>query len=162
MNLTHHQRIFKRTWIEHQQIRLLLVEIKAALGQWIPERTQKNIQVREIGSMKLSRRLFGLLNQLYKRFSYEGANGEVAITLACDRYLHSDVSCLASRWKKLDRELRNLLEVYAKCDEPNKQLQYLREVFPDLAGEIARYLPDKMDALRRSLVNVRQLVSASV
>jgi len=162
MTITHQERVFKRAWTEHQQIRLILAEIQATLGQLSQTQQQQVDDTPHVVPKRLSRRLLDLINQLNNRFTYEGANGEVAITLACDRFLYTEVSALASRWKKLDRALRDLLEVLADCEDSDTQIERLGNAFPQLSSDVASYLSDKMDALRRSLVNVRESVSVSV
>ncbi len=161
MDINYHERIFKQAWTEHQKIRLILAEIQSVLGQCTQTQTQQADETRSAISKQLSHRLVDLINQLSKRFTYEGANGEVAITLACDRYLHSDVADLTSRWKRLERELRDLLDVCSAGDDSDILVERLGKAFPQLSSDLGNYLPDKMDALRKSLVSVRELVSIS-
>lgn len=162
MTITHQEQVFKRAWAEHQQIRLILAEIQAALGQLSQTQRQQAYGAPGVIPKRISRRLLDLVNQLSKRFTYEGANGEIAITLACDRFLHTEVSALASRWKKLERSIGNLLDVLADCEDSDTQIERLGNAFPQLSSDVPDYLSDKLDVLRRSLVNVRESVSVSV
>jgi len=152
MGNRHQEQVFHRAWTEHQQVRLLLAEIEVVLRQ-LSEAQRDGVHVASgVTAGPLRHKLSGLGNELRRSFAIEGADGDVAIALACDRRLDAEVSALASRRKRLEQAVNNLVEAFTGADATSPQVAGLSTAFSELSGSLTRYLGDKMDALRRSLI----------
>lgn len=107
---TLHERIFSKAWAEHQEIRLLLGEIQLLIAQLAGAEREGRAGATNAEFSEFRHELSDSIGQLRRRFAAEGADGEVAITLACNRHLDAEVSTLTARREKLERALSALGE----------------------------------------------------
>ncbi len=156
MTTAHHDRIFQHAWAEHQQIRSLLAEIQGLIAESVETSREGPGEVARVSSSELRNRLSDLMDRLRRRFAFEGGNGEVEIALACDRSLDSEVSALAVRREKLGRVIDDLFEAFVSAEYASLSTARLQEALWQLLGDLAHYLSDKMDALRRSMLSNRE------
>jgi hypothetical protein len=108
----------------------------------------------------VTHRLSALLEQLRQCLAHEGASGEVAISLACDRRLDAEVSGLMVRQRRLEQTLNDLLEAFGTVKCPPAQFEQLETTLAEFSVDLADYLSDKRDALRRSLASIGESVDA--
>ena len=152
MGNRHQEQVFHRAWTGHQQIRLLLAEIEVVLKQFGEAQSEWVHVASGVTPGPLRQKLSGLGDELRRSFAIEGADGDVAITLACDRRLDAEVSALTSRRKRLEQAVSHFVEAFTSADATSTQVTRLSTTFSELSGSLTSYLGDKMDALRRSLI----------
>jgi hypothetical protein len=162
MTNRYQRRLFNRAWMEYQEIRLLLAEIRVLLGRLARPRQEGAEQPHDSGTGRLRQKLSELSDQLRRRLALEEANGEVAIAMACEPRLDAEVSSLASRRDRLERALSDLLDALEKTENAFTQFGGLENAFSQLSADLTNYLSDKMDVLRRSLLSARESASIGV
>ena len=86
------EKVFYRAWNEQQHLRLLLDEIEVVIKQIVKERGESVCFASCVIPKPLRQKLSDFGEELCKSFAIEGANGDVAITLACDRRLDAEVA----------------------------------------------------------------------
>jgi len=156
---THCERIFRLAWREHQQIRLLLGEIQLLIAQLAEAGRARRETATNADFSDLRHKLFDSIGQLRRCFADEGADGEVAITLACNRCLDAEVSTLTVRREKLERALGGFVEAIA--DNEDACIAPLETLFSQLSVDLANYLSDKLDALRRCVLSSQEPAAVS-
>ena len=159
MDISHRERVFSQAWGEHHQIRLLLGEIELLFAQLVEAERERHEAAINTNRGDLRNRLTDLVDQLRRRFAFEGANGEVAIALAYSQSLDAEVSTLTVRRENLERELSDFADTFANNDDTC--VGPLESQFSLFLGDLANYLSGKLDALRRSLLSRREPASVS-
>lgn len=159
LDISHRERVFSQAWGEHQQIRLLLGEIGLLFAQLVEAELERHEAAINTNRGDLRNRLSDLVGQLRRLLAFEGANGEVAIALACSQSLDAEVSTLTVRREKLERALSNFVDAFA--DNDDTCIGPLEGEFSLFLGDLANYLSGKLDALRRSLLSRRKPASVS-
>jgi hypothetical protein len=133
---------------------MLLVEVQKVFGK-LSGTISEQAEARDV-----THRLSSLLEQLRQCLAHEGARGEVAIALACDRRLDAEVSGLTVRQRWLEQTLSDLLEALRTVKCPPAQFEQLETTLAEFSVEMVNYLSDKRDALRRSLATIGESVDA--
>ena len=151
---THLERIFRKAWAKHQQIRLLLGEIQLLIAQLAEAGRERRDGATDADLSGLRHKLSDSIGQLRRCFAVEEADGEVAITLACNRHLDAEVSTLTVRREKLERAISGFVEALA--DNEHACIAPLETLFSQFSVDLANYLSDKLDALRRCMLSSQE------
>jgi hypothetical protein len=156
MNTAHWQTVYEWASAEHRHLRLLLVEIQNVIAEFSQAKSKQGGDASDTGCVPLRHKLSTLLEQFRRGFEQEGASGEVAITLACDRRLDAEVSALSDRQHRLERTLGVLLDALERTEDLRGQLGMLENALAEFSADLVAYSSMKMDALRRSLSEARE------
>jgi hypothetical protein len=149
MTTSHQNHIFAQALAEHQHIRMLLGQIEGLFGH-LEEKRAGQPSSGQLDALQTLCGIRGLLVELRRSLALEGGNGEVAISLACDRSLDAQVSAATTRREVLELQIGQLAE--DKVDvHTESQVAEMTDLFPRVADGLKEYLSVRMDLLRKSL-----------
>jgi hypothetical protein len=152
MMTSHHECVFAQAWAEHQQIRHVLAEIRQLLASLPAGRAEVTGRLDDVEATQLLRSVHDSLELLRRALALEGANGEVAIALACVPDLDGQVSATAVQRAALEQQIDQLAHGVHNVATETHRTDVI-QAFLRIAADLQEYLSSRSGMLRRSLIH---------